>query len=1516
MNFRLKNKVIKKVLKIALGLVLFLLLTASVLVLIFQYKPVQTWAAKKAAHYLAKRLGTEVGVKSLYVKPFTSVVLEDFYVLDKLHDTLVHTPKLTVELNQFSLFSSIQQRKLDFKVIKLDDGVVNLILQQNGITNIQFVIDSLRSKDTTKRAPGRPWDMTFEKSIINNFRFRYKDLRKHEVVKGINFDDLDVYNLSVTVNGMDLKHHLFAGDVQHLTLKEKGGFYLKNYSALTTVDSNRILARHLLIQTPHSLLRNYLNMTFKSFNDFDNFTSKINMDGHFSESHISSTDIAYFTTSLEKINFELGVNGRIQGIVNNLKATNLTVTAGQATYVKGNFNLKGLPDWEHTYLDLKFDQIATNKKDMNFLYSHFTGDAKAAVPEIVGKFGNVNFTGTFKGLQNDFTTTGTLKTQLGRLDPDIKLKTNKAGVPSYGGTLNAYNFNLGGLLSDTTFGRTTFKSTINGSGDDLKNLNANISANIDYFDFRSYGYKNIAVNGNYAGKKINAKLAINDKNVKFDGNGHVDFNPALPVYSVQANLHDANLNKLRLMRDTIVISTQLNTTFSGNSLKNIEGRVTLSPIRVIDPRNNYLLDSVYFAATGKGDSRMIALRSDALDGTLKGSYDLATLPEYFVAIAKKYIPSLPTKASPFKPQNFELNVQIKNLDPLTAIFLPDLKIPEQGTFIGKFNSAEKTATVNGYIKTINYKKILFHDFILDESTSDDNLTLNASLKRIDLGKDLFIKNIDITNFVSNDSLKFNVKLADKDATNQLDLYGLVEFGRDTTAKLKLLPSDIIIEQQKWRLREQVRIRLLDGKTQVSGFELSNGEQVARINGFISDNAADKLKVEFSKFRMSTFNELTKAADIKLHGRMDGGVVFSSILKSPGVDAQLAIDSFRMNNTTVGNIKVVSNLDNDRSRANVKVNILNKGLETLNIDGSYFLGKDKEDKLDFDVKMTETETVIFAPFVKDLISDLKGTVSTDLKLTGSLSKPQLNGNITLDNTGLTVNYLKTPYLISNKLEVKNSLINISNMLIKDGRGGIGIANGTVDLNNPINPTIDVQVNAKNLLALNTNFRDNHLYFGTAYATGDFSFSGPTDNMNININASTQAGTVFNIPLNTSTTASDYDFINFVSHKDTTIATVDKTKRFNGVTLNLNLNVDEKAVVKITTDYGVLQGSGQSKNLSLRINSLGDFDMFGDFVITSGKFDFTAKNFISKNFTVNQGGTIRWTGNPSNAQINLRAIYEVRAEVKPLYDAAGYPSPKGANPELVQAELLITNSLIQPDINFDFNFPTDPSIKDELATYLADNNNRNRQALSVIVTRSFASGAGSNNLTNQVVGTAYNAATEFAFNKINNLIAQSNVIKNLDLNFRSFNDVSASYKFAHERIILDGSLFNTTGSSSLSINNTLLNSDFSALTKDFQASYLIRKDGSLSGRYSYRALNNLLGAIDQNTVQYVNGVGLVYQHDFDTFGEFLRYIFNRRRTPLPDKQVAPIAAPSTIPVQGPSDKTPPATMVQPVIKEDED
>jgi hypothetical protein len=222
------------------------------------------------------------------------------------------------------------------------------------------------------------------------------------------------------------------------------------------------------------------------------------------------------------------------------------------------------------------------------------------------------------------------------------------------------------------------------------------------------------------------------------------------------------------------------------------------------------------------------------------------------------------------------------------------------------------------------------------------------------------------------------------------------------------------------------------------------------------------------------------------------------------------------------------------------------------------------------------------------------------------------------------------------------------------------------------------------------------------------------------------------------------------------------------------------------------------------------------------------------------------------------------------------------------------LLQPNIDFDFNFPTDPTIKDNIGTYLNDYNNRTQQALSIIATRRFTPGGNAGALGQQTLNTAGEAVSEFAFNKLNTLISQSNTIKSLDLNIRSLNDASASLRLFNERILLSGTLYSTTATSNDLFNNntSLFNSNFNNLSKDFSAQYLITKNGNLTARYSYRLLNGtVLNTIDQQlTAQYVNGLGLVYQRDFDTFGEFLRNIFGRSKKKQP---INPLPQPATTP-----------------------
>src|SRR5699024_5379461 len=137
--------------------------------------------------------------------------------------------------------------------------------------------------------------------------------------------------------------------------------------------------------------------------------TKVHVTSNLNNSYVHTKDIAFFADGASKLNLALKLKGKVSGYVNNLKTRNFSASAGQATYLKGDFDLKGLPDINKTYLNLRFDQLYSNKKDLDKLIKDATGKSNQ-VPLIVNKFGNVSFKGNFVGYIKDFKAKGEFKT--------------------------------------------------------------------------------------------------------------------------------------------------------------------------------------------------------------------------------------------------------------------------------------------------------------------------------------------------------------------------------------------------------------------------------------------------------------------------------------------------------------------------------------------------------------------------------------------------------------------------------------------------------------------------------------------------------------------------------------------------------------------------------------------------------------------------------------------------------------------------------------------------------------------------------------------------------------------------------------------------------------------------------------------------------------------------------------------------------------------------------------------------
>lgn len=1440
-----------------------------------QFKSVQTYFAQKTAAYLSKELHTTVSIKSLYIKPFKSIVLEDLLILDLQKDTLLRTPQFMVDINQLS----IEKKIIDINTIQINNGRFFLKDFKDKSSNLDFIINYFDSgKPTVKKKKSKPYEINIGRIILNKFAFRYKNYAAKDTVQGksVNFENVDVKELSGIFEGLDTKKHLVKTNIKNLTFKERSGFYLKNLTAQTTIDSNAIELKNLLLETNQSRLTNYYQMRFNSYRDFNHYVDNVRMKAIFKDSHITSRDVAFFAPELNTMKLDLDVDGQITGLVNNLKAKKLSLRTGKATHIKGDFILKGLPKWKETFMDLNIEMAGTNKTDLDEVLAGITNSKKKIVPVIVNKFGNINFNGSFTGFQNDFIAYGEFKTKLGRIVSDVNMKIDKNDVPSYTGNVKSYDFNLGNLVDEKSLGRISSSLYVKGRGTELKSLTEKINGDVDYIDFNNYRYHNVKIDGTFDKKYFDGKLSINDRNVKLVFDGGVNLNPKLPVFNFNATISKARLKALKLLDDSLQVDAKFTTNFSGTNLNNISGKLLIEQIRLQNPKGIYSVDSVQLMANGTGTNRVLDIRSDILDASIKGEYDLNSIVSYYKAIAKTYIPSLKADIIKYKNQIFQFNLKVKKFEPLAQIFIPGLELEEGATVTGDFDSRNNTATLNGFVRKLKYNGIVVNNIILDENTTTQQLQLIVTSDRVQINDSLFIKDVNISNILRNDSLAFNVKMSNAEEDNQLDLNGLVEFtkNQDTTARLSVLPSILKINNEEWRIQEKVRIVLNNGKTEISNFDLTNGKQQVIIDGLISEDPKDLISVGFKDFNLKTLNPFTKGFGVKLGGNLNGTTDLYGILKAPRVTDDLKIDSLNFNDIYIGTLTDTSSYSNENKKINVFTRIMVDDSETFKLTGNLDL---KEKEIDLAVKMNESKLTILEPFVKQLVSNLKGNISADLTVKGKLEKPEINGNLSLDKGQLMVNYLKTTYVITDEVEINNSVIKLGDFELKDLEGHEATANGTVDLNDINYPTLNVKVNANSLMALNTTAKDNSIYYGRAYGTGIFTFTGPTNKMKIDIKAKTEKGTVFNLPLNSSETISDKDFINFVSRDSTVL--VKKKTNFDGITLTFKLTIDPNTTANIFTTLGNLSGKGNAE-LNLNINSFGDFEMSGDYIIETGSFDFTAQEVINKKFEIRQGGTIRWTGNPTAAQINLKAVYALRASLNDLYKAANRDASSNANQRVnTEVEMGLTGLLLKPDIKLDINFPAQPSIKEELQTYLSDQNNLNLQAFSLIIRRSFAPGNGGESIGNQLSSTATSTATELVFNQFNNVLSSLN-LNFVDLNVRSLSEANASFKFFSDRLIINAGIVDRN-----SVNDfTVIDFSKDNVGREVEALFLIKKDGSLTVKAANKPPTQQSIFLNSgiSSTANVTSFGLVYTQQFDTFKEFIQKISGAYRRNLKRKQ----------------------------------
>jgi hypothetical protein len=1459
---------IRRILKISAWFLFSLFILAVAAVYAIRTSTVQTWLVQKAATYLSAELKTKVTLRSIDIEFFRTVAIEGLYVEDLQHDTLLYAGEIRTVID---LFNPGEQR-IYLSGVDLKDAIFKLQKYENtkGL-NIDFIIDYFDSGE--KKSASKPFDFNPGEVRLSNVTFVYRDNRYNDPSQGIDFEDMRLTGIEADLDDIRFLSDTVLVNIEHLAFTEKSGFDLEYLEALAKFSPTEMAFENLTIKTRESNIRGNIAFSFDHFRDFDEFVEKVRIRSRFENSLLSSHDLTYFAYDLNGLNHNIRFDGNIRGTISQLRGRDLNIAFASNTRFRGDISIAGLPDFNESFFDVVVKELVTDKRDVESIPQYpFSRGTNISLPENISTLGKVIFTGKFTGFLNDFVAYGNFKTDIGYISSDINLKVDQGPEKSaYSGHLAVVGFDVGTFTGNSDFlGKTTFKADVKGRGLTLQSVNAKMDGLVTSLDLNGYEYNNIDVNGELSSQKFKGVLSIIEENLQLDFKGSIDLASSIPEYDFTANINNARLAKLNLIkRDTsAVFSTTAVIHLKGKNIDDLTGDIQLGKTRYDENGKSILLDSLQLITTQGELMNTARLRSQIMDIDIAGRYRHSSMLREAEQLVREFIPFV---EPPVKTESGQLrinyNVTIKNLNPLFSIFLPQLQISPGTRLNGTANNTDRTFDINLSSDYVQYEDLVFRQILLNTSTEGRSITFENKVSKIEISDTLHIFNTVINGKTDKFRSLVMVSAASRDSANtRINLAAEATYLSTGKTLVKILPSSIVFNAQEWTV-DELNTTLIDSTTiDLNNLNFNSSNQRVSFNGIISDNKADLLNVDLRNFNTELLNPFLAIYDFSMFGTATGSAEFRSARSFPEINSDMYIRNLGIYGDTLGDASIDFDFDTRTKIISALATVDKGGTKSIDINGKYYILPVK-DSVDFNVGFQKTNLSAFANYARDLISDVRGKATGNLRLRGPVNRLSLTGKLMLQQTSFVVDYLNTRYSLSDEVEFTNRSIRVKNLVLNDENGNQAKVDGQADHDFLKNFRLQFNITASNFQILNTTAVHNELFYGKAYGSGSIRISGPLDLIYIGMGLKTEKNTQIYIPLSNPEEVIQTSYIQFVkSTPKKDIKPIDEV-RFSGINMDFELDVTPDAEVQLIFDSkigDIIKGRGAG-NIQLEINTEGDFKMYGTYEVYSGDYLFTLQNLVNKKFVIVPGGIISWSGSPYDAEINLESVYSLRAS---LYDLTRDSSYTKRIP--VEVHLKLTESLFNPTIDFKIVVPDiDPTAEAQVNRFISTEQEINTQTMSLLVLNRFSP---ANDFANQSgsssSGVGANAA-ELLSHQLSNWASQISDVVNIGVNYRAADafsqeeiEVGISTQILNDRVILDGNVGVTDNT-----RNT------SGLVGDFTAEVKASKDGRLRFKFFNKTITNSI--LNNYDSPYTQGIGILYKQEFNTASELFQKLKNKFR-----------------------------------------
>ncbi|WP_257022738.1 translocation/assembly module TamB domain-containing protein [Winogradskyella forsetii] len=1425
-----------------------------ILFLVLSIPAVQTKLGRYVTDRLNEDFKTDINVGRVGLQLNGDIELKDILIRDYKKDTLISASELNSSIISFQ---NLINGKLNFGDIDLQNVIFNLKTYK-GETDTNLDVFVAKFDDDNPRTG--PSEFLFSSSdvSIEGGIFRLID-ENLETPKIFEFSGLNANTTNFLINGPEVSCR-----INKLSFRDSRGIAVKNLMANFEYTLDHMNFGDLNIKTELSELKGNLRFNYKR-EDLKFFKDKVNVEASFRDSDISLTELNAFFDEFGT-NQHAAFNADLSGTLNNLEAKNLNVSTSNNTRIIGDITFKNLFSNEEDSFALRgrFQNLASNYNDLTALLPRILGNS---IPSLISKVGNFKIQGTSyitaKRVEADIE----IDTDLGFINSDLLL-TNIDNIDnaSYVGNVVLDEFNIGELIDDPLVKSTSLNLDVDGKGFTIDNLKTNVKGEIFVLDYNGYTYRDIMLSGKLGNKIFNGIVKAEDLNLQLDFNGLADFSEDQKKFDFKANVGYANLSELNFVtRDSISEFRGLVTmSAKGTTLDNAIGAINIKNTTYKNQDESYSFQDFDIVSSFQDDERTIAINSpDIINGQITGQFktkDILGLVEN--SVGSIYTNYIPNKVDEGQYIDFRFNIYSK----IAAVFFKEL-ILGKNTFIeGRIETDEK-----GFELTFNSPEIKFKDYFannINVTIDNSNPLYNTYIEVDSLSAGIYnASQFSLINVTKRDTLliKSEFKGGKNNADNfNLNLFYTIDESNQSVVGFR--KSDVKFKGYEWLLNAQkdtlnkIRFDRKFKTFDIFPIKITQGDEEILVSGKVQDSTNKNFNVDFKDVQLV---KITPRIDsLALRGVVNGKL---DVVQNNGVylpKSNVEISGLFVNDYDLGNLKANIEGNNSITNYNVDVTLVNDNLKSLDAKGTIDVSENNP-QIDLDVTFEEFLLDPLNPLGEGVISNIRGLVSGYANVTGSLNKPAIYGELLLDRAGLSIPYLNVDYGFDfdSKVSLRGQQFIFNNVAMTDSKYfSNGNLNGFIAHDNFTDWKLGLELTTDRLLVLNTEESEDELYYGTGFISGRAEIKGPTDQLVIQvIDGRTEAGTEFFIPLNDAESFGDNTFIHFLSPEEKAArlkGEISNVIEVKGLELDFDLNVNQNAVIEIVIDKeagSTIKGRGVG-GLNFLINTNGTFNMWGDFVVYDGTYNFKYGGVVEKKFKVEQGGSIVWEGDPMDAELNLKAIYAADANPSVLLD-----NPINQSID-VEVEIHLTGKLEQPDPEFNFRFPNVSStIKSELDYRLSSKDERDNQALMFLATGGFSSSLGGVNFT----GTISERLTGI----VNNLFGTNNGNLDVGIDFELGQDtpelqtnnkvgVTLQTKIS-DKILVNGKVGVPFGSASQTV-----------ISGDVQIDLLLNEDGTLRAKVFNRE-NSIRNFGEE--IGYTQGAGLSYNVEFDSFKELLQIIF---------------------------------------------